>query len=134
MTARLTLISLVARAVLRSGRKRLIRKLVFLALAAATGFLALAAGLVALGIWLSTLVGPAVAALLVALGLAVLALTFALLARGRKEPPVADRLADEVNRMTGAVEAEIRRRPLGWPLLAAGGGGMILGLRLFGRR
>lgn len=134
MSARLSLLSLVAEVALQRGRQRLVRKLILLALAAMLGFLALTAALVAAGLGLATLVPPVQAALILAAGLALLALILVLLARGGRDPLATDRLMDEAGRLVGAVQADMRERPIGLPLAGAALAGLILGLRLFGRR
>ncbi|MCB6179512.1 hypothetical protein LHP98_15420 [Rhodobacter sp. Har01] len=134
MSTRLTLLSLIAEAAMVAGRQRLARKLTMLALALACAVFALAAALVAGGLWLATQVSPVQAALILSGGLAVLAVLFALLARGRRDDAGIDRVVQEVNRVVGAVEADMRERPLGLPLAGAGLAGLLLGLRLFGRR
>ena len=133
MSARLTLLSLLARAALRSQRRRLLRRAMLAALAALLALAALACLLLAAGLWLATRVSAVEAALILAAALALPALLLALAAGSSRRSAVEDDLRLQAGQLWDDARAEVRDRPA-LPLIGAGLAGLILGLWLIDRR
>lgn len=133
---RLALITALARLALRDTRRRLGQSLGLLALAAVFLLIALASLAVAIGIWLARLTDPLSAALILAGGAAVLGLLSLWLSgvvrRGRRAGLHDIQL--EATNLAASLKDEAAKLPPSVTLGAAGLAGLILGIKLFGRK
>lgn len=133
---RLGLILALTRLALRDTRRRMVRGMAFLALAGLLFAIAAVAAAVALGIWLARLTDPLSAALILAagaagLGLICLGVSAAL---RRRRAAALSELRAEAERLAAHLKDEAGNLPPGLTLGAAGLIGLILGLRIFGKK
>lgn len=133
---RFALLSLLARLALRDTRRRIGRSLALMVLAALFLLVAVVFLAVALWLWLAHLTNPIAAALILAGGSAVLALLSLWLSgvvRRAKTPGLSE-MQHEAAKVAASLQAEAAKLPPTVTLGAAGLAGLVLGLKLFGRK
>ncbi|MBL4929907.1 phage holin family protein [Fuscibacter oryzae] len=133
---RLALITALARLALRDTRRRIGQSLALAVLAALFLLISVASLAVALGIWLAQMTNPVAAALILSGGALVLGLLFLWLSgvvrRGRGAG-LQDMQA-EAGKLASSLKDEAAKLPPSVTLGAAGLAGLVLGLKLFGKK
>lgn len=133
---RFALIAALARLALRDTQRRVGQSLVLMALAALFLLIALASLAVAIGIWLAHLTNPIAAALILSGGSLVVGLLMLWLSgvvrRGRN--PVTQEIRAEAHSLASSLKTEAAQLPPSVTLGGAALAGLVLGIRLFGRK
>jgi hypothetical protein len=133
---RLALITALARMALRDTRRRIGQSLALAVLAALFLLISVASLALALGIWLAHLTNPIAAALILsggALVLGLLTLWLSGVVRRGRSTGLHD-IQAEASNLAASLKTEAAKLPPSVTLGAAGLAGLVLGIKLFGRK